>query len=180
MEARERKQQEHKKAADEKEQCQSLFMEACKLRSLAYRNTGKTSYKLIAPKYDYNNFYDAANHELHWSVLILYPEYNASDFVMDWNEFIGVWDMLATMFPSLHEEQLEGKDSAAELVQLPAWDSKRAYYLENLQVFVENGNGEKFKIEDLHLTLGDVLSTCARSIDGLPVLVIETKQQQLN
>eukprot|EP00475_Leptophrys_vorax_P027037 TRINITY_DN3850_c0_g1_i1.p1 TRINITY_DN3850_c0_g1~~TRINITY_DN3850_c0_g1_i1.p1 ORF type:complete len:386 (-),score=116.12 TRINITY_DN3850_c0_g1_i1:86-1243(-) len=177
MEALEKKQEEYKKAAEEKESLQLLFLEACKLRQLKYKNTGKTSYQLLAQKYDYDNHYDAANHELHWSVLILYSRDSMSDFVRDWNESVEIWDQLAMILPATKEIEGEGVDGEQkrDVVQFPAWDRNQEYYLDNVNVYIENAQGEKILIQDMHRSLSEVLSLLAKSIDTLPVLHIEVK-----
>eukprot|EP00250_Pteridium_aquilinum_P032871 c4855_g1_i1 orf=110-1183(+) len=64
---------------------------------------------------------------LHWPVLLLYPEFMASDFIEDFCEFDSF---------SSHLDIIFGPDAAP-----PPWDSKHDYTREKVQLFYEASRG---------------------------------------
>jgi hypothetical protein len=82
------------------------------------------------PLFDLQNQYesqvrlDEQKDELHWPVLLLYPEHNQSDFIKDFNENDTLLDHLNYVFP-------EGN--------FADWDSERKYQLSQIQIYIEVG-----------------------------------------
>jgi hypothetical protein len=146
---------------EEKEQNQNLFSEACSLRGITFRNSGKNSYQLSASKYDAESYYDAANFELHWPVLILYPQFGMSDFVRDWNENSTVEEVFSTIFPSISE--------GSSVDMYPPWDTDKKFYIENLSVSVERSDGSLVQISSMRSSLKSVLTSHVDIVDTLPV-----------
>jgi small subunit ribosomal protein S7e len=156
---------------EEKEQSQNLFSEACELRGIKYRNSGKNSYQLASRRYEAESYYDAANFELHWPVLILYPQFAMSDFVRDWNENSTIEEVFQTIFPSISE------GSSSDDMYAP-WDTDKKFYLENLNVSIERSDGTLVSVTSLSISLKELLSTSVDIVDSLPVLHVSANSSR--
>ena len=64
--------------------------------------------------------------ELHWPLLILYPEYNTSDYLEDVGESAAIEDIVAAVLPS---------GNASSTSSRPAWDARAEYVADNVDVF---------------------------------------------
>lgn len=82
--------------------------------------------------------------ELVWPVMLLYPEYQESDFIQEFTESNNFCDHLEVMFG-------EGVPSAP-------WDTEHKYQLLDLRVFFEDREKEKLCSVDPTWTLSQVLS----------------------
>jgi hypothetical protein len=104
---------------------------------------------------------------LHWPFVLFYPEAESSDFiqarctapparrlaalarqrhraapVQDFHEDTTLEDQLAMVFPRRATyEQLRGQ------VELPSWDRRRDYFLDNLVVFMANIKGLLIRVD---------------------------------
>ncbi len=172
IEEKEERAAKEKLLIEEKEQNQNLFSEACAIRGIQFKNSGKNSYQLASSKYDAESYYDAANFELHWPVLILYPQYEMSDFVRDWNESSTLEEIFCTIYPSINEGSSPDSDS-----MYPPWDKEKKFYLENLVVSIEKSDGSTVEITSWKDSLRTILSKYVDIVDKLPVLHVSTKSR---
>lgn len=100
---------------------------------------------------------------LEWPVIFAYPENNQTDFVQNFNENTVFCDQLQELF----EEP-------------PAWDSKKRYCVNNLNIYFEGSDGKLHKV-DIYKSLGLILQNKNMLIkNGTPwffVLVANSKEE---
>ena len=135
-----------------------IFQEQCLRRGITF--VEDPLYR-ISDKYSPNHYMDTRT--LHWSVLILYPEYEMSDFVEAWNEMITLEEMIAQILPSNSKEALQQ-------IEYPPWDVKQEYCLENVCIKIE-GDNDKLVVVHPSLTLLECLQK-VQSFKGMPTLHI--------
>eukprot|EP00750_Incisomonas_marina_P014980 INCI18044.2.p1 GENE.INCI18044.2~~INCI18044.2.p1 ORF type:complete len:465 (+),score=100.41 INCI18044.2:70-1464(+) len=72
-------------------------------QAIAKRGVGEIQQYLFASMAEYKDakpYFDEKEDELHWPVLLLYPEHEQSDFIRDVSEFHAISDHLTAMFPT--------------------------------------------------------------------------------
>eukprot|EP00747_Dinoflagellata_sp_TGD_P032450 gnl/TRDRNA2_/TRDRNA2_136001_c1_seq1.p1 gnl/TRDRNA2_/TRDRNA2_136001_c1~~gnl/TRDRNA2_/TRDRNA2_136001_c1_seq1.p1 ORF type:complete len:350 (+),score=60.74 gnl/TRDRNA2_/TRDRNA2_136001_c1_seq1:27-1052(+) len=113
-------------------------------------------------------WYDSEVDELHFPVLLLYPEPAMSDFIQDVAESDCLLPHLIEMFGENAENS-------------PFWDRERKYRATDLELYVEMPkHGSRERVERVHANLpliGQLLEKQARGygIPGLPILLVVVK-----
>ena len=94
----------------------------------------KRGIQMGKPLYDVQRQYEVDIHidngELHWPVMLLYEEYNQSEFIKDFNENHTFAEHLAYMFPPDYNA---------------AWDVEQKYKLADLEIYFEANCTEPLK-----------------------------------
>uniref|UniRef100_A0A1B6LRU7 Cns1/TTC4 wheel domain-containing protein n=1 Tax=Graphocephala atropunctata TaxID=36148 RepID=A0A1B6LRU7_9HEMI len=88
------------------------------------------------------------NGRLVWPVILLYPEFQTSDFVREFHEDTKFADQLAEMF-----------------CEPPEWDADRKYTLANIHVYFEDPDGCAHMV-NIDNTLGQIISDKRYRVDG--------------
>ena len=110
---------------------------------------------------------DVATNEIIFPVIFLYPEYDQSDFVQNFSEYLTFRDQLEVLFPVAGSCE---------------WDARREYVVDRLAVYLQtnaadlrdsdkpNYRRKEWKKVSLESTLGEALSTPEYVIpDSVPV-----------
>ncbi|KYQ89248.1 tetratricopeptide repeat domain 4 [Tieghemostelium lacteum] len=114
----------------EKQQKEST--KKAQLDQLANELWTKKQYRLGEPFMDLSSYTYQSDRKItidstgltHFPVLFLYPEYNQSDFIMDFQEGQTCGDHLDMMFPPENPE-------------FPPWDRNKSYQIQNLEIYFE-------------------------------------------
>lgn len=93
-----------------------------------------------------------------WPVILLYPEYQTTDFIQEFHEDTTFHDQLSEVF-----------------AEIPEWDIDKKYTIENIKVYFEDKNEKVYSVP-LNKTLGQILGLKSYCVDaGTPAFIIVTK-----
>lgn len=144
------------------------FNKACADRGISFEARSAEFSQISGQYEDFAAYLDESTGEIHWPVLLLYPETGISEFVQDWNENICLYDMLSTMFPS--------DESCSSGPNFAPWDEHRKYCMNRLHISVENSLQQRSPVPNLSISLGDLISSFSPTIRGkFPLLYIESR-----
>jgi tetratricopeptide (TPR) repeat protein len=161
------REERHKQGEQQRIEKESRFLEQVQKRGILYvaDPSLKAGASAFGVEYRDQSYFDEKEELIHWSMLLLYPEYSTSDWISDCPETACLMDVLCTLFPA--------RTSPGE-IETPFWDLSQSYVLENLLAKVELKDGSKQQIS-LTDPLCQVLSSLNLQIQGVPVFLISTK-----
>ena len=107
--------------------------------------------------------YDGEAEQIVWPVYFMYPEFKETDFIAEWYEGVTLSEQLDEVF-----------------AELPPWDTKGDYRLDNLEVYFEDiaGSDRSARLMKVNpgCSLGKVLSHPRYTVkDGFPSFIILSK-----